>query len=121
MIFLFFGQFSDRMHEGGSFFMYPILMMLLFCIGAGAYAFLKGDNQSKFQKLISHVSLFTLVWGFLGMMIGLVVAFDAIGPAGSIAPQVLASGIKQGLLSPIFGMVAFLVARVVIIGLTFKK
>ena len=34
-------------------------------------------SPGKFKELLSHISLFALVWGFLGMMLGLINAFDA--------------------------------------------
>lgn len=121
MIFLLFGQLSDRMSEAGSGNSYPILLMLLICIGLTVYAFLKGDENGKFKDLISHVGLLALVWGFLGMMIGLIGAFDAISIASGVSSQVIAGGLKVGLLSPVFGMFAFLIARLGIIILVLKK
>jgi len=102
---LFFGQFFDRLNEGGPFFMYPMFLMLLTCIGLIVYAFLKGDENDKLQKLISSISLFALVWGFLGNLIGLITAFDHISGKGAVSFEVLAGGLKVGLLSPVFGMV----------------
>jgi len=118
---LFFGQFFDRLNEGGPFFMYPIFLMLLTCIALIVYAFLKGDESGKIQKLIASISLFALVWGFLGNLIGLIVAFDHISFNGAVSYEVLAGGLKVGLLSPVFGMVTFLIARLGIIALIVKK
>ncbi|TCI85594.1 hypothetical protein EYW44_16285 [Tenacibaculum sp. M341] len=109
------------MSEAGSGNSYPILLMLLICIGLTVYAFLKGDENGKFKDLISHVGLLALVWGFLGMMIGLIGAFDAISIANDVSSQVIAGGLKVGLLSPVFGMFAFLIARLGIIILVLKK
>jgi len=86
-----------------------------------AKALIKGDAEGKIQKLISHISLFALVWGFLGQMIGLIGAFDSIQIAGDISPSVLAAGLKIALLSPVFGMVVFLISRLGIIILTLSK
>ncbi|TYQ00450.1 hypothetical protein C7447_1011066 [Tenacibaculum adriaticum] len=61
---LFFGQFFDRLNEGGPFFMYPLFLMLLTCVGLTVYAYVKGDANEMLQKLISSISLFALVWGF---------------------------------------------------------
>ena len=118
---LFFGQFFDRLNEGGPFFMYPILLMLLACIGLVAYAVIKGDPDKEKQQLVSSISLFALVWGFLGNLIGLIGAFDAISVATSISHEVLAAGLKIGLLCPVFGMVTFLIARIGIIVLQLKR
>lgn len=119
---LFFGQFFDRLNEGGPFFMYPNFLILLFCIGLIIYAFVKGDPTDKWRKLLSSVSLFALVWGFLGQMIGLITAFDVISSLeGGISPNILAGGLKVALLSPVFGMFIFLIARIGIIALILKK
>lgn len=118
---LFFGPFTDRLNEGGPVFTYPLVLMLLICIGLVVYAFLKGDENNKLQKLVASISLFALVWGFLGNLIGLISAFDQISANGPVSYEVLAGGLKVGLLSPVFGMVTFLIARIGIIALILKK
>lgn len=118
---LFLGQITDRLSEGGPTFMYTILICLLICIALIIKAFLKGDPEEKLLKLIKSISLFALVWGFLGQMIGLISAFDSIQSMGNVDQGVLAAGLKVGLLSPTFGMFTFLVARLGIIGLILKK
>lgn len=122
MNFLILGELFKRMSEGGPVFMYPILFLLMLCIGIGIVAYLKGDENGRKKNLISHVSLFTLVWGFLGMMIGLIEAFDAISmPNNDVAMSILAGGLKIGLLCPTFGLFAFLIGRLLIIGLFLKE
>lgn len=118
---LFFNVFFDRLNEGGPFFMYPLFVILLFCIGLSIYAFLKGDPTDKKRKLLSSVSLFALVWGFLGHLIGMIGAMDSVSVAKGVSTSVLATGLKIGLLSPVFGMVVFLIARIGIIALILKK
>ena len=117
MNFLFFNFLND----GGPTFMYPTLLMLLICIVLIVKVFLKGDSDGKTISLIKHISLFALVWGFLGFFVGLIDAFDAISRATDINQRVLAGGLKIGLLSPSFGIITFLVARLGIIALLFKK
>jgi len=113
--------FLNLLNEGGATFTYPTFLMLVICIVLIAKALIKGDAEGKTQKLISHISLFALVWGFLGQMIGLIGAFDSIQAVGNVAPSVLAGGLKVALLSPVFGMITFLIARVGIIILTLSK
>ncbi|CAM1345088.1 MotA/TolQ/ExbB proton channel family protein [Tenacibaculum amylolyticum] len=120
MNFLIIGEISKRMYEGGPVFMYPILILFFVCLGLGIWAFLKGDEDGKKKELLSHVSLFTMVWGFFGMMIGLIEAFDAISAAISISSAVIAGGLKIGLLAPLFGMFVFLIARLLLIVLLIK-
>ena len=122
MNFLILGELFKRMNEGGPIFMYPLFLLLLTCIGLSVKAFLKGDPNNKIKEIISHLSLFALVWGFLGMMIGLIGAFDAMSDASkNIAAPILAGGLKIGLLSPVFGMFVFIIARLSLIGLTIKN
>jgi hypothetical protein len=107
--------------DGGPLFMYTILIALLICVTLIIKALLKGDENEKALKLIKSISLFALVWGFLGMMIGLIGAFDAISITEGISHKILAAGLKIALLSPAFGMLAFLIARLGFIGLILKE
>lgn len=113
--------FANFLSEGGPLFMYTLLATLIICIVLIVQAFLKGDENGKLQKLIASISLFALVWGFLGQIIGLITAFDVIESFGIIKPEIIAGGIKVASLAPAFGMVVFLVARLGIIALTLKK
>jgi hypothetical protein len=108
----------DRLNEGGPLFMYTNLLILFVIIGLLIGAFVKIPNNAKFVALVKHFSLFSLVWGFLGQMLGLIMAFDAIEAAGDISPAMLAGGLKVAILSPLFGMIIFLVARLGLIILT---
>ncbi|CAL2088614.1 MotA/TolQ/ExbB proton channel family protein [Tenacibaculum sp. 190524A02b] len=113
--------FSNLLNDGGPIFMYPTLLMLFLCLFFIIKTFISGDTNDTNKKLIHHISLFSLVWGFLGMMLGLIGAFDAMSMANDISTGVLAGGLKIALLSPSFGMVVFLIARLGLVGLTFKK
>jgi len=113
--------FLNLLNDGGAVFSYPTFAMLLICIALIIKALVKGDAKGKTQKLIGHISLFALVWGFLGQMIGLIGAFDSIEAVGNVSPAVLAAGLKIALLSPVFGMIVFLVGRLGIIILALKQ
>ncbi len=113
--------FIARLNEGGPLFMYTTLILLFVIIALLVKAFAKRSENEKTIKLISSISLFVLVWGFLGQMIGLITAFDQIEAMGDVAPSVLAGGIKVAILSPLFGMVVFLIARLGIIALTWTQ
>ncbi|MFT7251164.1 MAG: hypothetical protein ACI9FW_000889 [Flavobacterium sp.] len=108
----------DRIYEGGPFFMVPILIILLLILLLFIRGLIKKEANSKMIKLISSISLFVLVWGFLGQAIGLIGAFDAIESIGNISTDILASGLKISFLPLVFGMFTFLLARVGIIILT---
>jgi hypothetical protein len=107
--------FIDRLNEGGPLFMYTTLILLIVMIALLIRAFVKPNTNKKTIKIVSSISLFVLVWGFLGQMLGFISAFDAIQAAGDISPSMLAGGIKVAILSPLFGMIAFLIARIGII------
>lgn len=107
--------FFTRLDEGGPLFMYTTLFLLILMIALLIRGFLKPATRTKTITLVSSISLFVLVWGFLGQMIGLITAFDAIEAAGDISPSMLAGGLKIAILSPLFGMFVFLIARIGII------
>lgn len=109
------------LEEGGPIFMYPLLLLLLLCIGLFIYALLKKEKQTKIKELLASIGLFTLVFGFLGQVLGLIGAFDAIEMAGDVAPSVLAGGLKISFLTSAFGAFVFLVARLEIILLISMK
>jgi len=115
-------QFFQRLQEGGPFFMYTILIVLILILILTVKGLLNrnGDN-SKTISLIGSLGLFTVAWGFMGQLLGLIQAFDYIQVAGDVPTTILAGGLKVSLLSPLFGLVAFLFARVGIIILTILK
>ncbi len=110
-----------RLNEGGPLFMYTTLLILIVIIILLIRGFLNPAARDKTITLVSSISLFVLVWGFLGQMLGLIGAFDAIEAAGDISPSVLAGGLKIAILSPLFGMIVFLIARIGIIILNLLK
>ena len=119
--FLFIG-IGQRLNEGGPLFMYTLVVLLLVIIMLLIKAFTKKESSEKSIELIKSISLFALVWGFLGQIIGLIGAFDVIETFGNVPPEVLASGIKVSSLSPAFGMVVFLIGRLGVISfIGFKK
>jgi biopolymer transport protein ExbB len=50
--------------------------------------------------------------GFLGTVVGMVQAFDAIEVAGDISPTVVAAGMKVALLTTVFGLITALILQV---------
>jgi biopolymer transport protein ExbB/TolQ len=101
--------------------MYTTLFLLIVILALLIRGFVKPTTQDKTITLVSSISLFALVWGFLGQMIGLITAFDTIEAVGDISPAVLAGGLKIAILSPLFGMIVFLIARIGIIILNILK
>jgi len=60
------------------------------------------------------LSLFIAIapmFGFLGTVIGMVVAFDAIEREGDISPSLVAGGIKIALLTTVFGLIVAIILQ----------
>ena len=75
-----------------------------------------GSVQSaNLEKGCSWITLFIAMapsLGFLGTVIGMVMAFDQIQNAGDISPTIVASGMKVALITTIFGIIVALVLQV---------
>lgn len=115
-------EFFQIMNEGGAYFMFPALLILIVIIILIAKGFLNlKKDDSKTLALISSIGLFALIWGVFGQLLGLFQAFDYIQMAGEIPTTVLAGGLKVSMLSTIFGVIIFLISRLGIISLTWLK
>lgn len=106
-------------NEGGPFFMISLIILLLLTL----FLIVKGfkTNSEKNLELIKAISLFALVFGFFGFILGLINALDMIPENGNIAPGILAGGIKRGILPPTLGTFVFLFGRLGVIVLTWMK
>lgn len=74
-----------------------------------------GVQTSLLEKGLSWVALFIAaapMLGFLGTIIGMVEAFDAIETAGDMSPTVVAGGIKVALLTTLLGLIVALVLQI---------
>ena len=74
-----------------------------------------GVQSAALEKNCSWVTLFIAMapsLGFLGTVIGMVMAFDDIQKAGDISPTVVAGGMKVALITTIFGIVVALILQV---------
>ena len=74
-----------------------------------------GVQSSYLEKGCSWITLFIAMapsLGFLGTVIGMVMAFDKIQAAGDISPTVVAGGMKVALITTIFGLVVALILQV---------
>ena len=69
---------------------------------------------SKMEKGCTWIRLFIAVapsLGFLGTVIGMVMAFDRIETAGDISPTIVAQGMKVALITTIFGIIVAIVLQ----------
>ena len=74
-----------------------------------------GVQGGLLEKNLSWITLFIAMapsLGFLGTVIGMVMAFDKIQQAGDISPTVVAGGMKVALITTIFGLVVALILQV---------
>jgi len=69
---------------------------------------------SQMEKGCSWIRLFIAVapsLGFLGTVIGMVMAFDQIQTAGDISPTIVAKGMKVALITTIFGIIVAIILQ----------
>lgn len=74
-----------------------------------------GVQASLLEKGLSWIGLFIALapmLGFLGTVIGLIVAFDAIEVAGDISPALVANGMKIALITTVAGLVVAIILQV---------
>ncbi len=71
-------------------------------------------EMSFLERGLIWLSLFIAIapmFGFLGTVIGMVQAFDAIEAAGDISPSLVARGIKVALLTTVFGLIVAIILQ----------
>ncbi len=74
-----------------------------------------GVQMGLLEKGLSWIALFIALapmLGFLGTVIGMIEAFDAIAVAGTIKPSVVAGGIKTALITTVSGLVVAIILQV---------
>ena len=71
-------------------------------------------EMSFLERGLVWLSLFISLapmFGFLGTVVGMVLAFDAIEVAGDISPSLVAGGIKVSLLTTVFGLIVAIILQ----------
>jgi biopolymer transport protein ExbB len=74
-----------------------------------------GVLMGRLENNLSWIGLFIALapmLGFLGTVVGMVQAFDAIEAAGDISPTVVAGGMKVALLTTVFGLIVAIILQV---------
>lgn len=74
-----------------------------------------GVQMGLLEKNLSWISLFIALapmLGFLGTVIGMIQAFDAIEQAGTVSATIVAGGIKVALITTVFGLVVAIILQV---------
>ena len=97
-----FYQGLDRAHEGVDIAEKSIV----------AYG---GVEVGRLERGLPWISLFIALapmLGFLGTVIGMIVAFDQIDAANNISPAIVAVGIKVALLTTVFGLIVAIILQI---------
>ncbi len=74
-----------------------------------------GVQMGQLEKNVSWISLFIALapmLGFMGTVIGMILAFDKIEAAGDMNPSLVAGGIKVALLTTVFGLVVAIILQI---------
>lgn len=72
-------------------------------------------EMGRLEKGLVWVQLFIALapmLGFMGTVLGMIAAFDSIQAAGDISPALVASGIKQALLTTVAGLIVAVILQV---------
>jgi len=77
-----------------------------------SYGSVQSSSLERGLTWISLVIALAPMLGFLGTVVGMVGAFDAIEVAGDISPTIVAGGIKVALLTTIFGLIVAIILQV---------
>jgi len=73
-----------------------------------------GVQMGLLEKGLTWISLFIAIapmLGFMGTVIGMIFAFDAIEAAGDISPSLVAGGIKVALITTVSGLIVAIVLQ----------
>lgn len=73
-----------------------------------------GVQMSQLENGLSWIQLFIAIapmLGFLGTVIGMISAFDAIQAAGDISPNIVAGGMKVALITTVGGLVVAIILQ----------
>jgi len=72
-------------------------------------------EMGKLESGLTWISLFIALapmLGFMGTVLGMIEAFDAIEVAGDISPSLVAGGIKVALLTTVFGLIVAVILQI---------
>jgi biopolymer transport protein ExbB/TolQ len=107
---------ANPFYEGGPLMMSLITICLILSIIfliKGFSTLKKESNQSiKMLGLAIDSSLLGLVIGFFASILGLISAFDSVEAMGDPDPSVFAGGLKVSLLTAVYGLLTFIIARI---------
>ena len=88
---------------GGPLFMFFLTLLLIGVI----YAALQR------KAILKEFGLAALAFGFLGQLIGLLGAFEAIEVAGGVSQSILAGGLKVSSITSIYGLLIYCISLII--------
>jgi len=88
---------------GGPLFMFFLTLLLIGVI----YAALQR------KAILKEFGLAALAFGFLGQLIGLLGAFEAIEAAGGVSQSILAGGLKVSSITSIYGLLIYCISLII--------
>lgn len=103
------GPLADIFYQGLSRHKQGIDMVEKSIISYGSVV--NGKLESNLTWIALFIALAPML-GFLGTVVGMVQAFDAIEAAGDISPAIVAGGIKVALLTTVFGLIVAMILQV---------
>ncbi|MFB6307234.1 MAG: MotA/TolQ/ExbB proton channel family protein, partial [Flavobacteriales bacterium] len=74
-----------------------------------------GVQMGLLEKGLSWIQLFIAIapmLGFMGTVFGMITAFDSIAEENNISPQIVATGIKQALITTVSGLIVGIVLQI---------
>jgi hypothetical protein len=109
---------KNLFYMGGPLFMSCLTILLIVMVIWIVYHFVafymvkKVDNEKTLRYLAygKSIGLFSLVFGILGNLIGLYMAFSAIEQAGDIAPVLVYGGLKVSIITTLYGIFIYLLS-----------
>ncbi|WP_282038573.1 MotA/TolQ/ExbB proton channel family protein [Saccharicrinis aurantiacus] len=107
-------QIVIKLNEGGPVFTYTILCLILASIVLFISGLFKVPSVFKTIAIIKQIGWLSIAWGVLGRTFGLIVAFDTLQQYNNLTPKLLGDGLKMALLSPMLGILSFVIARIFI-------
>ncbi len=108
-------------------FTIPLLILLIMVIALLIFSVIilasgsinRSMYLSKIKKYLHSIGTFAIVFGILGQLLGIYGAFQVIGGAKSVNPDVWMAGIINSMSSTLFGFFIFILTRCIGFGIRY--
>ncbi len=110
-------QITQKLNEGGAFFTYPMVLVLIILIVYFVKALRKKEMMPGYAKLIAAYGWFVFAWGSMGSAWGMIVAFDTLKKIllVNLTAQQLAGGLRMVLICSLLGSFVFSISRLFVL------